>query len=362
MNWITKRKPAEVHRYEGYVDLINEDALSGWGMKVDENGRIQSVWIDISINAVPVASLSASTFRSDVLDQDMGDGFCGFYFNPRLYLREGRNQLRITFSGTNQLLRGGEKEILVIDPPAAILQDHAGDEFVLVGEEFTRHLINLCNLQPTDSVLDIGCGTGRMAIPLAKYLGEEGSYVGFDVFAPGIEWCQDHIGKHRPNFRFETADVDNGLYNQKAASPASEYRFPCEDESIDVVLAASVFTHLLVDDVRHYLKETSRILKPGGHCLITAFLINKEAGQFIVEGRSRHFTFQHRKGDCLVEDPTRPEAALAYEEELLTALFREAGLQIEEPIRYGLWCGRDKFLSYQDIIVARRLDIPTEAF
>ena len=200
-----------------------------------------------------------------------------------------------------------------------------------------------------------------MAIPLAKYLGEQGSYVGFDVFAPGIEWCRAHIGTHRPNFRFETADVDNGLYNRKAAAPASEYRFPCEDESIDVVLAASVFTHLLVEDVRHYLKETRRILKPGGRCLITAFLMNKEAGQLIAAGRSRHFTFRHRTGECLAEDPASPEAALAYAEELLTALFREAGLQIEEPIRYGLWSGRDEFLSYQDIIVARRPDIPTEA-
>lgn len=361
MNWITKLRRAKPHRYEGYVDLIKEDALSGWGMKIDENGHIRPVWIDISINAVPVATISASTFRSDVLGQDMGDGYCGFHFNPRLYLREGRNRLRITFAGTDQLLRGGEKEVLVIDPPAAILQDHAGDEFVLVGEEFTKHLIGLCNLQPKGSVLDIGCGTGRMAIPLAKYLGEDGSYVGFDVFGPGIEWCRAHIGTHRPNFRFETADVDNGLYNQKAASPASEYRFPCEDESIDVVLAASVFTHLLADDVRHYLKETRRILKPGGRCLITAFLMNKEAGQLIADGKSRHFTFRHRTGDCLAEDPARPEAALAYEEELLTALFREAGLQIEEPIRYGLWCGRDEFLSYQDIIVARRPDIPTEA-
>ena len=44
----------------------------------------------------------------------------------------------------------------------------------------------------------------------------------------------------------------------------------------------------------------------------------------------------------------------AYPEGTVRALYKRYGLDIEEPIRYGLWCGRRKRLLYQDIVIASK--------
>ena len=56
-------------------------------------------------------------------------------------------------------------------------------------------------------VLDIGCGVGRIAIPLTGYLGGGGQYDGFDVVPGGIAWCEKNISIPFPHFRFELADI-----------------------------------------------------------------------------------------------------------------------------------------------------------
>ena len=63
-------------------------------------------------------------------------------------------------------------------------------DFVDTGDEFLGHFVALGGLQPDGRVLDVGCGIGRMARPLAGYLGRDGSYDGFDINAQGIAWCR----------------------------------------------------------------------------------------------------------------------------------------------------------------------------
>jgi SAM-dependent methyltransferase len=46
-------------------------------------------------------------------------------------------------------------------------------------------------------------------------------------------------------------------------------RFPAGDSSVDVVFAASLFTHLLEPDSRHYLREVRRVLAPRGRALLS---------------------------------------------------------------------------------------------
>ncbi len=66
-------------------------------------------------------------------------------------------------------------------------------------------------MTPDEAVLEPGCGTGRMAEPLAGYLSATGSYDGFDVVRKAIEWCETNI--QSPNFRFRHVDVRNRYYN-----------------------------------------------------------------------------------------------------------------------------------------------------
>jgi len=43
---------------------------------------------------------------------------------------------------------------------------------------------------------------------------------------------------------------------------------------------------------------------------------------------------------------------VAYDEEFVRDLFQKHSLTIMEPIHYGNWCGRERYLSMQDIVIA----------
>jgi hypothetical protein len=57
-------------------------------------------------------------------------------------------------------------------------------DFAEIGRTFKEHFVEVGGLERSDRVLDIGCGTGRMAAPLVGWL--DGSYEGFDVSPVGI--------------------------------------------------------------------------------------------------------------------------------------------------------------------------------
>ena len=57
-------------------------------------------------------------------------------------------------------------------------------------------------------------------------------------------------------------------------------------------------------------------------------------------------------GSCWVADASDPEAVTGYEEDFVRAVYDKYKLEIKEPIHLGAWCGREKFLSYQDLILA----------
>ncbi len=237
-------------------------------------------------------------------------------------------------------------------PPKSMIFVGDGD-FKKIGEEFKNYFIELANLQPSDRVLDVGCGIGRMAIPLTNYLSKEGEYWGFDIVKKGIEWCQSHISPKFSNFHFQHSDVYNQHYNPSGKVQAQNYQFPFDDESFDFVFSTSVFTHMLPSDMENYLSEISRVLKPKGSCLITFFLLNEESESLIASDRTS-LNFAYNIQGCKTINENDPEAAVAYREDFVLRLFKKYELKIAQPIKYGSWCKRDSFLSYQDILIATK--------
>src|SRR5918997_2672489 len=226
-----------------------------------------------------------------------------------------------------------------------------GGPYNEIGEEFLRHFVDLGGLRPNERVLDLGCGIGRMAVPLTRYLDERGSYEGIDVFSKGIAWCQENITARYPNFRFRVADIKNKEYNPGGRFAASEYEFPYADASFDFVLLNSVFTHLLPDEVENYLSEIERVLAPGGSCFASFFLLNDESLGLIRSGRST-IDFRYDFGGYRAKSKEKPGAAIAYPETYVRSRDAARGLVITEPIHYGSWPGRRDFLSYQDVVIA----------
>jgi SAM-dependent methyltransferase len=237
-------------------------------------------------------------------------------------------------------------------PPRSMIFIGGGD-FIKIGEGFRRYFIELGHLKPNERVLDVGCGIGRMAVPLTNYLSEEGQYWGFDIVKKGIDWCQQRIAPKFKNFHFLHSNVYNEYYNPNGTIRAQEYRFPFENEFFDFVFLTSVFTHMLRPDVENYIAEISRVLRPGGRCLITFFILNQESFNLIRAGKSR-FDFRYDLAGCFSNEIDTPEAAIAYEEEVVKGLLHKNGLVITPSIYYGSWSGRETFLTFQDLIVAEK--------
>jgi len=196
------------------------------------------------------------------------------------------------------------------------------------------------------SVLDVGCGQGRMARPLVGFLSGNGSYDGFDIVKPGIEWCQDHY-KDVPNFTFRHANIINARYNAGGDVAAKDYVFPYPDNSFDRVFLTSVFTHMFKEDVANYLSEIQRVLKPGGRSVITWFIMREAA----FDANAPDLDFAHVYDEVTWTTlKSNPEAALAFDKTFILKLYESCGLA-NPTIHEGHWATKGG-RSYQDMIIA----------
>src|SRR5262249_35026287 len=99
-------------------------------------------------------------------------------------------------------------------------------------------------LSAYDSVFDFGCGCGRIARLLLQQTPRPRRYVGIDIQKAFIDWCKQNLTPVDPNFQFFHHDV----YSLSCA-PENTLRlaepFPVPDGEFSLVIAHSVFTHLL---------------------------------------------------------------------------------------------------------------------
>ena len=238
----------------------------------------------------------------------------------------------------------------------------ARNDYADVARNLFDLLVEVSGLAPGERVLDVGCGTGRLAAPLLDHLGPDGSYEGFDRDASRIDWCNEHIAPLHSNFKFQTVSVFNSS-RQKGDLPAGELRFPYPDADFDLVFLFSVFTHMLPKGVERYLAEIRRVLRPGGRNVITWFLLNDESRQALDEqhdersdraSNAHKSRFSHDLGVCRVADRARPEAVVAFDERFVLDTYAKNGLEVDHPIHYGSWIGREDTLLNQDVVLAHR--------
>jgi len=214
--------------------------------------------------------------------------------------------------------------------------DHAA-----IGAHFRDLVLKRCALAPSDAILDIGCGCGRFAQQLTPQ--HRGAYDGLDIVLPMVEWCRNNISASHPNFSFHHADLANTLY-KGGRGDAAAYTFPFSDRQFDVVVAFSVFTHLVPASAARYAAEIARVLRPGGRALMTFYLTG--------HGRPT-LELPHPFGRCRVAQADNPEAVIGYELDDATTLIERAGLHMKQ-ISFGNWAQHSDGWTYQDAILAVR--------
>lgn len=181
----------------------------------------------------------------------------------------------------------------------------------------------------TGSVFDFGCGCGRVARMLVQQRPQPRRYVGIDLHRGMIEWCNENLAPHAPQFSFVHHDVWNFQFNPGVGKPTT-IPFPVEDGAFSLVLAHSVFTHLTEEQAPHYLSEASRILAPDGLLRSTWFLLDK-----------RQLPMMQPVHNALYLSYADPSAAVLFDREWVRATARRAGLTIvgatPPPIRGYQW-------------------------
>jgi SAM-dependent methyltransferase len=144
-----------------------------------------------------------------------------------------------------------------------MVDGHADPEIFVGGGAVTRDMIRGtlaaegAELESFGSILDFGCGCGRVARYWAGLSGPE--LHGCDYNPQLVAWCRENLG-------FMETRV-NGL------GPP----LPYEDDRFDLVYAISVFTHLTQELTLAWLDELTRVLRPGGTLLLTTHgLLHRE--------------------------------------------------------------------------------------
>jgi SAM-dependent methyltransferase len=233
--------------------------------------------------------------------------------------------------------------------PPLWLRRHVGplDHFESAARETAQLIDRLELLAAGDRVVDLGCGCGAMVPALGERIGAGGAYLGLDVHAPSIAWCRRRW-RGDGRLRFERLAVPSP-YGDLAA-PSRSLVLPLADGTADLVLAKSLFTHLLATEAVAYLAEMRRVLAADGAVFLTAFLFD---GERFAASPPPAFPHPGAQSPVRWRRAARPHAAVAYERRWFLDRVGEAGLAVRCEVA-GFHPGEAAVPSGQDVLVLRR--------
>jgi ubiquinone/menaquinone biosynthesis C-methylase UbiE len=137
------------------------------------------------------------------------------------------------------------------------------DTFVFRGQwrELRLRTATLARIQPGEQVLDVGCGTGTLAMEVARHVGRAGRVAGVDPSSEQIARARSKAARRNVPIDFQIGVIEH-------------LAFP--DSTFDVVLSTLMMHHLPASLKRQGLAEIARVLKPGGRLVIADFKRKQE--------------------------------------------------------------------------------------
>jgi SAM-dependent methyltransferase len=133
--------------------------------------------------------------------------------------------------------------------------DHYENEAPGLWAKYGRRTVERLALQPSASVLDVGCGAGASAIPAAEKVGPKGRVVAVDLADSLLEIARRKAASRMlENIKFRRGDMENLGY---------------PDQHFDAVIC--VFAIFFVPDVAKQIRELWRMVRPRGQLAITTW-------------------------------------------------------------------------------------------
>src|SRR4051812_1306718 len=208
------------------------------------------------MNATPMKTFLKKTVKRTL--RIVAPGAQPYFIAQRLQERSNKLKMRVRLAALNTTSRlKGAPDGLPI-PPGQLMFLVQGTEnvreFLTDGRGTAQGILDVLRgsgieIDRSMNILDFGCGCGRVIRHLHAMTGAR--LQGSDYNPQAVEWCQR-------NLRF-------GQFAVNGVAPP----LPYEKEQFDLVYALSVFTHFPEDLQAAWMSELSRVLKPGGHLLMT---------------------------------------------------------------------------------------------
>ncbi|WP_296597194.1 bifunctional 2-polyprenyl-6-hydroxyphenol methylase/3-demethylubiquinol 3-O-methyltransferase UbiG [Phenylobacterium sp.] len=251
--------------FRGWTEVDDEDAP-------DVEVRINDRAVPVELSPRPqvrrffpglqVRSLAAAADFREILagcDTQQGDGGFLLRVSVRSNHRERTFEYAVSDAWMAAVFGPGLKARPVAPANLQIrVAGAAAGAFCSQGEIEARRLEALAAAagQPIDdgqTVLDFGCGPGRLVSALAPRH-RETAFCGADIDAEAIGWCRSRMG-------------DLGAFAVNQPAPP----LPYDDGAFDLVYSLSTFTHMPADLQFAWLDELRRVLKRG-RLLITTIM------------------------------------------------------------------------------------------
>jgi SAM-dependent methyltransferase len=220
-------------------------------------------------------------------------------------------------------------------------------------------LMNHAGLTPGGSILDYGCGLGRLAYAASHFLTQDGAYFGYEPNQDALRFLKSAYSD-LSNFHFggaqltKTADyiaVKENRGNPEGIEATDVDIADLVNRSIDVQFSSSVFTHMWMEPIIGVLQQFTKLLSIQGTCVNTWLIIDDFAAYTLRCGvADRKLPFKINGAWTYLEE--NPLMCTAYELKDVEAVYAAAGHKIEA-ILWGSWSGRDNGTTYQDIVISR---------
>ena len=122
--------------------------------------------------------------------------------------------------------------------------------------EFRQRVVTLAQLQPGEQVLDVGCGTGTLALEVARRVGRSGRVAGIDPGPQQIARACAKAARRGLSIEFQIGVIE---------------QLPFPDQTFDVVFSTLMMHHLPAPLKRQGLSEIARVLKTRGRLVLADF-------------------------------------------------------------------------------------------